>query len=113
MVFNETVTYVSEHPSPIYPGHTSGRATTVLIVAAALPSPSFFLGAQATKQSILASPPYGLLRFARNDEEEDSSLPGLTRQSGFFPERWMAGSSPGMTRDGPVKTAGPFINLLV
>src|ERR1700676_4964498 len=31
----------------------SSRATTVLIVAAAFPSPSFFLGALATKQSIL------------------------------------------------------------
>jgi hypothetical protein len=32
----------------------SSRATTILIVAAALPSPSFFLGGLATKQSILA-----------------------------------------------------------
>src|SRR3984893_7302303 len=62
----------------------SSRATTILIVAAALPSPSFFLGALATKQSILFSFARrdGLLRSARNDVERAHRVPCLPSSSG-------------------------------
>jgi hypothetical protein len=32
-MFNEPVTYVPEHPSPMSSGHTSSRATTAVLVA--------------------------------------------------------------------------------
>src|ERR1700704_1982259 len=47
-------TFEIDREAAAYSIARSSRATTVLIVAAALPSPSFFLGALATKQSILS-----------------------------------------------------------